>query len=154
MVTSQVAVILKLKDVYSEMTKLHELGALLLRIFLGAAFLIHGFQKFQGGIGNTMGFFESLGLPGFAAYAVALIEIIGGIALILGLGTRLFAALFILIMAGAMVKVKFAAGFTGSPEMAGYELDLAYLVMAVYLLLAPSNTWSLDRLFFGSKPNA
>ncbi|WP_374016520.1 DoxX family protein [Paenibacillus thiaminolyticus] len=136
------------------MTKLHEIGALLLRIFLGVAFLIHGFQKFQGGIGNTMGFFESLGLPGFAAYAVALIEIIGGIALILGLGTRLFAALFIIIMAGAMVKVKFAAGFTGSPEMAGYELDLAYFVMAVYFVLSPGSTWSFDRLLFGSKPSA
>lgn len=136
------------------MTKFQEIGALLLRIFLGAAFLIHGFQKFQGGIGNTMGFFESLGLPGFAAYAVALIEIIGGIALILGLGTRLFAALFIVIMVGAIVNVKFAAGFTGSPEMAGYELDLAYLVIAAYLALAPGNPWSLDRLFFGNKQNA
>ena len=75
----------------------NEIGALILRITLGAIFFIHGVVKFQGGIENTAGWFESLGLPGATAYGVALLEIIGGILLIIGLATRLVAALFAFI---------------------------------------------------------
>jgi putative oxidoreductase len=46
----------------------NEIGALILRVTLGALFLIHGIVKFQGGIENIVGWFESIGLPGFMAY--------------------------------------------------------------------------------------
>jgi putative oxidoreductase len=125
-----------------------QIGALLLRIVLGLTFFIHGFVKFQGGIENTAGFFETLGLPGFAAYVVALIELIGGIAMILGFGTRVTAVLFAIIMIGAIAKVKLAGGFLGNGQGAGYELDFALLVMSVYFILDKPASFSLDSKLF------
>lgn len=133
------------------MIRKQDIGALFLRVFLGAAFFIHGLAKFQGGIGNTAGFFESLGLPGFAAYVVATIELVGGLAVLLGLGTRVISFLFAVILAGAMVKVKFAAGFLGNDQMPGDEIDMALLIISVYFVIAGSSLFALDRLFFRSK---
>jgi putative oxidoreductase len=128
----------------------YEVGALILRLVLGITFFIHGLAKFQGGIGNIAGWFGSMGLPGFLAYAVAAIELVGGIALILGLGTRIISVLLVLVMLGAIIKVKLAVGFMGNGKMAGYELDLALLAMAVYLGINGSQLLSLQTLF-GSK---
>ncbi|WP_419954370.1 DoxX family protein [Neobacillus niacini] len=126
----------------------NEIGALILRVTLGAIFFIHGVVKFQGGIENIAGWFESLGLPGVMAYGVALLEIIGGILLIVGLATRLVAALFALLMIGATIKVKLAIGLLGNGQMAGYELDLAFLAIAVYLLINGSKLLSISQLIF------
>ncbi|WP_144548104.1 DoxX family protein [Bacillus sp. X1(2014)] len=126
----------------------NEIGALILRVTLGAIFFIHGVVKFQGGIENTAGWFESLGLPGVTAYGVALLEIIGGILLIVGLATRLVAALFALLMIGATLKVKLAIGLLGNGQMAGYELDLAFLAIAVYLVINGSKLLSLSNAKF------
>jgi putative oxidoreductase len=131
----------------------NEIGALILRVTLGAIFFIHGVVKFQGGIENTAGWFESLGLPGVLAYGVALFEIIGGILLIIGLATRLVAALFALLMIGATVKVKLALGLLGNGQMAGYELDLAFLAIAIYLAINGSKLLSVGQLIFQKDSN-
>lgn len=86
----------------------------------------HGVAKFQGGIGNIAGWFQSIGIPGSMAYVVATIELVGGIALILGLGTRIVSAILAIILLIATFKVKLAVGFLGNGQMAGYELDLAF----------------------------
>lgn len=129
----------------------YELGALILRLVVGVSFFIHGLSKFQGGIENTVGWFESIGLSGFLAYAVAFIEVVGGIALVLGLFTRAISALFALLMAGAIIKVKLAAGFLGNGQMAGYELDVAFLAMAISLAITGSKFYALDQLVFKGK---
>jgi len=124
------------------------LTTFLLRFVLGISFFVHGFVKFQGGIENTVGWFDSIGIPGFLAYVVASIELVGGIALILGLGTRIVSALLTLVMVGAILKVKLAIGFLGTAEMAGYELDLAFLVIALFLAVNGSKLWSVDEAVF------
>jgi putative oxidoreductase len=126
----------------------NEIGALILRVTLGALFLIHGIVKFQGGIENIVGWFENIGLPGFMAYGVALVEIVGGVALIIGLATRLVSALLGLLMIGAILKVKLAIGLLGNGQMAGYELDLAFLAMAVYLVINGSKLFSLSKIIY------
>ena len=133
------------------MIRSNEIGATILRVFLGITFFVHGLAKFQGGIANTAGFFEGLGFPGFSAYVVALIELIGGIALILGIGTRIVSILFVLILAVATIKVKLAAGFLGNGQMAGYELDLALLVISLYLAVINKSFLALDNLLFRSR---
>jgi putative oxidoreductase len=124
----------------------NEIGALILRVTLGVLFLIHGIVKFQGGIENIVGWFDSIGLPGFMAYGVALIEIIGGIALIIGLATKFISALFALLMIGATLKVKLSVGLLGNGQMAGYELDLAFLAIALYLVINGSKILSVSQL--------
>ncbi|MED4402270.1 DoxX family protein [Metabacillus fastidiosus] len=133
------------------MERKNKVAATILRVFLGITFLMHGLSKFQGGIENTVGFFESLGLPGFTAYMVALIELIGGIAVVLGLGTRVISILFVIILAVAIVKVKLAAGFLGNGQMAGYELDLALMAISIYLAITKRSLLALDNVLFRSK---
>ncbi len=123
-----------------------EIGTLFLRVVLGLIFVGHGSQKFQGGIENIAGWFDSIGLPGFLAYIVASIEVVGGVALILGLATRVVGGLFVLLLLGAIVKVQFAAGFIG-----GYAYDLALLAVAAHLLLNGSKLYSLDNILFKAK---
>ncbi|MFJ8235495.1 DoxX family protein [Ureibacillus sp. NPDC094379] len=65
----------------------NDVGALILRIILGLIFAVNGFVKFKGGIENTVGWFESINLPGFLAYGVARLEVVGGILLIIGFAT-------------------------------------------------------------------
>ncbi|OCA82135.1 DoxX family protein [Pseudobacillus wudalianchiensis] len=133
------------------MLRKNEIVTTILRVFLGATFFIHGLAKFQGGIENTVGFFESLGLPGVTAYMVALIELIGGIAVVLGIGTRIIAILFSIVLAVAIVKVKLAAGFLGNGQMAGYELDLALFVISIYLATTNKSFLALDNVWFRSE---
>ncbi|WP_261130131.1 DoxX family protein [Bacillus sp. Marseille-Q3570] len=129
----------------------YEVSSLILRVILGLTFFIHGLAKFQGGIENTVGWFGSIGLPGFLAYGVALLELVGGIALVLGLFSRVISVLFALLMVGAIFKVKLAAGFLGNGQMAGYELDLALLAMAVAVAINHSKAYSLDQFIFKGK---
>ncbi|MBM7571891.1 DoxX family protein [Aquibacillus albus] len=129
----------------------YEIGTLILRVVLGLTFFIHGLDKFQGGIENIVGWFESIGLPGFLAYGVALVELLGGIALIIGLFSRVVSGLLAIIMVGAIVKVKLAVGFLGNGQMAGYELDLALMAMAVFIAINGSKAYALDQIIFKGK---
>lgn len=127
-----------------------EIGKVILRAVVGLLFFIHGLSKFQGGISNTVGFFDSLGIPGFMAYVVAVVELLGGIALFLGLGTRIVTLLFALIMIGAIFTAKLSLGFLGNGQMAGYELDLVLLAVSIYFVFAEKSKISLDHLLFRS----
>ncbi|MGN7299410.1 DoxX family protein [Ferdinandcohnia sp. SAFN-114] len=135
------------------MTQKNEVGALILRLTLGILFFIHGLVKFQGGIENTVGWFESINIPGFMAYVVALIELVGGIALIIGFATRLVSILIALIMVGAIITAKLPVGLLGNGQMAGYELDLAFLAIAIYLAINGSKLLSLNRVLFNQNSN-
>jgi uncharacterized membrane protein YphA (DoxX/SURF4 family) len=132
----------------------NEVGTLILRVVLGLTFFVHGLVKFQGGIENTAGWFSSIGLPGFLATVVAAIELVGGIALVLGLFSRAVSALFVLLMAGAIIKVKLAGGFLGNGQGAGYELDLALLAMAAAITITGSKLFALDQKVFRGKENS
>ena len=125
------------------MLKKNEFGTFLLRIMIGLVFLANGVTKFQGGIENTASWFESIGIPGFMAYVVALIELVGGIALILGLGTKIAAILMGIIMLGAIFTAKLSLGFLN-----GYVYDLVLLVISIHLVLNGSKLYSLDQLLF------
>ncbi|WP_243291538.1 DoxX family protein [Bacillus sp. FJAT-47783] len=127
------------------------MGNVFVRVVLGLIFFIHGLSKFQGGLNNTAGFFDSIGIPGFMAYVVATIELIGGIALILGIGTRIVSLLFAVIMLGAIATVKLPAGLLGNGQMAGYELELALLSMSIYLVFANKYAFSIENKLFRSE---
>ena len=135
------------------MMKKFEVSTLILRLVLGVTFFIHGLVKFQGGIENIVSWFDSIGLPGVLAYGVAGLEMVGGIALVVGLGSRIVSALFVLLMLGATVKVKLAGGFLGNGQGAGWELDLALLVMALFIAINDSKMFALDKVLFKGQKN-
>ncbi|MGZ8255705.1 MAG: DoxX family protein [Burkholderiaceae bacterium] len=77
-------------------------AALLLRLSLGTMFVAHALLKlFVFTLPGTAQFFQSLGLPGALAYVTFAAELVGGILLIFGLGTRWVAAALVPIMLGA-----------------------------------------------------
>jgi putative oxidoreductase len=126
-----------------------EYGLLLLRLFVGAAFIGHGTQKLFGWFGGygpqgTGGFFGSLGYrsPVLMAIVAGLCEVTGGTLLILGLATPLAAYLIATVMINAMVTVTW-----GKKEglWKGSELELAFLVTVVALAITSPGRVSLDR---------
>ncbi|MEK4665032.1 DoxX family protein [Priestia sp. FSL H7-0729] len=119
-----------------------EIGLLFSRIMIGLIFVLHGWSKFEGGISGTVGFFESIGIPGFLASVVAIIELVGGAAMILGLGTRVFAALFVIVMGGVLLTAK-----VGEPFMGGTELDYLLLAGSLTLLFTGSRFLAVDYMF-------
>jgi uncharacterized membrane protein YphA (DoxX/SURF4 family) len=122
----------------------NNIGMLILRLSLGIDFLVHGIAKFQTFEG-VVGYFQSIGLPSFMPYTVIALEILGGIGLIIGLGTRVLSVIFAIFLIAATLKVKFlTVGFLGNGQMAGWELDLALVAMLVHLAINNNNTFSLD----------
>ena len=125
------------------MTK-QQWASLLVRVVFGFMFFYHGFVKFQGGIENTAGYFESLGLMSGLAFVVAIIELVGGLLLILGLGTRIIGAIFAVIMIGAIFTAKLSLGLFGDGTYAGYELEVVYVALSIYFMFADRSPLSLD----------
>lgn len=124
---------------------------LLVRVVFGFMFFYHGVVKFQGGISNIVGYFDSLGLPGGLAYVVAIIELVGGLLLILGLGTRIVGAIFAIIMIGAIFTAKLSLGLFGDGTYAGYELEIVYLILGIYYIFAERGPISIDHVIFKNK---
>jgi len=115
---------------------------LILRLFLGVVFTLHGYQKlFVMGPSGVAGFFGSVGIPlaSVMAWVVSLVEFFGGIAVILGLMVRHMSLLFSIIMLVAIFKVKFANGFSA------YELDFVILGAALTLVLSGAGKLSIDE---------
>jgi putative oxidoreductase len=118
--------------------KLLMFGPLPIRILAGITFMAHGLPKF-GDIIGTQGFFGNIGLPPELALPIGLLEVIGGIFLIVGILTRISAALLIIDMIGAIVLVRLPEGFVD-----GYELELLLIAISVSLLLTGPGRMSLE----------
>lgn len=111
------------------MTNQADYAALVLRLGLGVMFLAHGLLKvFVFTLPGTVGFFESVGLPGFAAYVVTYAEIIGGLLLLAGVAVRAVSLALLPVLLGA-VYVHFGAGWLFTNENGGWEYP-AFLTVA------------------------
>lgn len=117
-----------------------EIGTIIIRVIVGITFFTHGFTKFQSGISNIV---DNFGHLVFLAYIIALIKLIGGVALILGIGTRIIAGIFAVIMLGTIFAFKLSDGFLGNIQLAGYEFELVMFAMSTYLVLANPTKYSL-----------
>lgn len=107
-------------------------GILTLRVTLGVFFLLHAYLKlFVFTPAGTVGFFQSLGLPGLLAWAVMLGELTGGLALIAGLWTRPVALALLIPVIGSIYTPHFAAGFWFSNEGGGWEFPLFWALALV-----------------------
>ncbi len=119
-------------------------AALLLRVSLGVLFLAHGLllKVFTFTIPGTVGYFQSLGYPGFFAYLVILGEIGGGLALILGAYTRTIALLLIPLMIGATLQHT-GNGWVFSGKGGGWEFPVFWTAMLVVQALLGDGAYGL-----------
>ena len=112
------------------------LGLLLLRDSTGLIFLLHGWSKVNA-IPQVIGMFAHMGFPGWVAYFIAWLEVIGGLGPILGIATRFFGLLFGIEMLVATFIVGFGRGL-------GLEFYLAMVSFAI--ALAGSGAFSVFRM--------
>ena len=120
----------------------------MLRIVLGLILIPHGCQKafgWFGGLGFTRfaQIFESIGYKPGAVWLtiIILVEIVGGICLILGLFTRV-AALFVALFMVNAVWVTSAKGFFWTVQ--GYEYSLLILAVALVFAVRGGGAYALD----------
>jgi putative oxidoreductase len=125
--------------------------SVIMRVVMGIIFLSHGVAKLQMGLSNVDAWFSSIGIPGFLAYEVAMLELVGGIMIIVGLFTRYVSALFVVMLIGAILTTKLSAGLLGDGQMPGYELDLGFMLVSLYLVVAEQSTLSVDRLIMNKR---
>jgi len=122
-------------------------GLTVLRIIVGMVFLVHGIQKvFVFGVSGFAGNLGGMGtpLPLFFSTVVTLVELLGGVALILGLFTRVVVIPLAIDMLVAILTVHLPNGFFTSSN--GYEFPLVLLAACVALMLGGSGEASLDRV--------
>jgi len=120
----------------------------LLRIALGIVFLAHSayLKVLVFTIPGTVGFFESLGLPAFSAYAVMLAEIAGGVLLILGIRVRETAAVLAVVALGA-TWTHLGFGWLFSNQGGGWEYPLFLAIACLVQMLLGAGAWRAS--FFG-----
>ena len=128
-----------------------DLSMLVLRVAVGAVFLAHGIQKFQGGVENVAGFFSKVRIPmaSVMAWVVTVVEAVGGAFLILGFSTQIAAALIAFVMVVAIVMVKAGNGLISTPGSSGYEFDVALLAGSIVLMLQGAGKYSVDSKMCG-----
>ena len=128
---------------------------LYLRLFAGGVMFPHGAQKLLGwfngfGFSNTMAYFtESAGLPWIIGFLVILLESIGSLLIIAGLGTRFFSASLLVVMLGIIQTAQWENGFFmnwfGNQPGEGYEFSLLLIGLLLALIVHGPGKWSVDE---------
>jgi putative oxidoreductase len=128
-----------------------QLGIAIIRIVTGIIFTAHGAQKlFVYGFAGVTGAFAKMGvpLPGLMGPFIALLEFFGGIALIIGLLSRLAALGLAFDMVGAILLVHLAGGFF---LPAGYEFALILFAASLAIALGGPGSLSVDAAIAGRR---
>ncbi|HOE01054.1 MAG TPA: DoxX family protein [Kiritimatiellia bacterium] len=117
------------------------LGLLILRVFLGASLLTHGWAKMFGGLAKHAQFVSSLGMPAphVMAFLSAFAESFAALFLIVGFLTRPAALMVVVNMLVAICVVHLHDGFSKQ------EAAWLYLVPALFFVLKGAGYWSVDR---------
>jgi putative oxidoreductase len=129
-------------------------GLLLLRLILGAVMFVAGWKKlFDFGVDNFAKALATQGVPvpEFFAWAVTLLEVVGGAFIIIGLLSRISALLLAIDMVVAILLVTIHIGFLSSTGKSGVELNLLLIGGFLAILLAGPGSISVDRLLEGGR---
>jgi len=130
-----------------------------LRLIVGYGFIAHGYAKLEKGPDAFVHIVHALGvpLPDLMAWLTILVELFGGLAVLLGAFIPLVSLPMAVVLLVAVFSVHLPYGFTSIKLMAvtaagpqfgppGYETDLLYLACLVALVVGGPGPWAVDRL--------
>ena len=122
-------------------------AALILRLSLGVMYIAHSLvlKHFTYTLAGTAQFFESLGLPAALAYATFWAELLGGVLLIAGVGTRVVALALVPVLAGAL-WVHAGNGWVFSAANGGWEYPLFLIVVSFVAALLGDGRYALGNV--------
>ncbi len=115
-------------------------GILLIRVALAAAFIFHGWAKVAN-MEGTIGFFASIGIGTFFTYVAAYTELLGGIALLLGVFVRYAGVLLAITMAVAICVVHWKSGF--NIMQGGYEYAFTLMMASLAMVAMGAGKYSV-----------
>ncbi len=129
-------------------------GLAVIRIVVGLTFLLHGWQKFfEFGIPGITNAFGQMGVPvpEIAGPLVAIVELVGGAALMVGFLTRLVAIPLAIDMLAAVLLVRLPGGFFAPM---GFEYELLLFTCSIGFLIGGPGAASIDRTIAGIRSRA
>jgi len=129
------------------------LAAFVLRLSLGIMYLTHSLVLKVGtfGVAGTVQFFESLGLPGWTAYATIIAEAAAGVLLVLGVGSRYVALALLPVLLGALA-VHSGNSWVFSAPNGGWEYPLYLVVLSVVQALLGDGAYALAGRTLVTRP--
>jgi len=123
---------------------------LVFRALAGLGWMQHGLMKMKGGGWKQAGqWIKGMGVPSALAPLVTLLEVVGGLFLVVGLFVPVIGFLFFLEMLGIVLMMKFkmkAKFLRAQPTQASYEVEFLYMIIAIALVAFGAGTISLDWL--------
>jgi len=120
-------------------------GVTLLRVSLGIMWIAHALLKLLVfTLPGTAQFFTSIGYPGFLAYPVFALELVGGIALVLGIYGRQVALVLVPIMAVA-ATVHSGNGWVHTSPNGGWEYPVFLIMASIAVWLLGDGAFALRR---------
>jgi putative oxidoreductase len=133
-----------------------------LRLIVGFGFIAHGYAKLARGPDAFVAIIQAIGMPAphLTAWLTIGVELLGGLAVLLGAFVPLVSLPMAAVLLVAIVTVHLPFGFTSIKLLAvtaagpqfgppGYETDLLYLACLVALVLGGSGRWAIDGLIAG-----
>jgi len=128
-----------------------------LRLIIGFGFMAHGYAKLSKGVDGFANILQTIGVPapGLTAWATALVEFFGGLAILAGAFVPIVSIPLVIVMLTAMLTVHLPFGFSSVKLMAmtadgaqfgkiGYELNLLYIAGLLTLVLGGASPFSVD----------
>ena len=127
-------------------------AALVLRLSLGTMFVAHALLKlFVFTLPGTAQFFQSMGLPGPLAYAVFAAELVGGLLLLAGVGTRWVAAALVPVLLGA-TWAHVGNGWLFSAPNGGWEYPAFLTAATIAQALLGNGAYALGNMRAEHRP--
>jgi putative oxidoreductase len=125
--------------------RLTDYGVTLLRVSLGVMYLAHsiGLKLLTFGLAGTVGYFESIGLPGWLAHVTFAAEAIGGAMLVLGIYARWVAVTLIPALLGAIIWAHGGNGWVFNAPNGGWEYPLYLIILSVAQFLFGDGRYAL-----------
>ena len=132
-------------------TRNADYAALVLRVSLGVMFIAHALLKyFVFTLPGTAQFFASIGLPGILGYVTFGAELIGGILLIAGVGTRIVSLALVPILLGA-TWAHAGNGWLFTAPNGGWEYPVFLAAAALAQVLLGDGRYALANIFVTRK---